>query len=282
MRNFLRICILLLPVISKAQHFELGVNAGVMNYNGNLQSRNITLNQSHFTAGANITYQLSPSVGVQLGFLQGKVSAADAKNSNPKTVPRNLSFYSAITDVSLNLQYTFLANNDDIKIKPYVFAGLGVYHFNPYTYDTLGVKYFLKPLSTEGEGLPEYPNKKPYDLTQLNIPFGFGIKYILNDTWQIGIEFNYRKLFTSYLDDVGGTYPDSAILRKEKGPKAVELSFRGNELNPRLKFPNDKPRATSSSDDAFYSGVLRLIYVFPEKDYYHTRFRGVRCPGDVR
>ncbi len=40
------------------------------------------------------------------------------------------------------------------KFSPFLFVGIAIFHNNPYAYDTLGQKTYLRPLSTEGEGFP--------------------------------------------------------------------------------------------------------------------------------
>ena len=54
--------------------------------------------------------------------------------------------------------------------------------------------------------MAEYPNIRPYKLTQLNIPMGGGLKYFISDRFNLGLEFLYRKTFTDYIDDVSTTY----------------------------------------------------------------------------
>ena len=114
------------------------------------------------------------------------------------------------------------------SLTPYVFGGIALYHFNPYTRDTSGTKYYLKPLSTEGEGFIDGRNN--YNLTQFAIPFGAGVKLSLSDNVNVGFELGYRKLFTDYIDDVSTTYVDQSSLLVNRGSKAVELAYRGGEL----------------------------------------------------
>ena len=87
-----------------------------------------------------------------------KVGASDQFN-NPDLVFRNLSFQSNIIEWNLLGEYTFLGYHQK-KFSPFIFGGIAVFHYDPYAYDTLGQKIYLKPLSTEGEGLPQYPGSK--------------------------------------------------------------------------------------------------------------------------
>jgi len=80
------------------------------------------------------------------------------------------------------------------SFSPYVFAGIAVYHFNPFTFDSTGAKIYLQPLSTEGEGLQQYPNVKQYNLVQMAIPFGAGIKLRITDNVVLAYEISFRQI----------------------------------------------------------------------------------------
>jgi len=171
------------------------------------------------------------------------------------------------------------------RFTPYVFAGVGGYHFNSYTtYDSL--KVYLQPLGTEGQDLPAYPNKKVYALTQFAIPLGIGLKYKISERVQIGVEFCSRFLFTDYLDDVSGTYPDENELFKGRGQLAVNVSYRGDEINPSQPYPSNQNRGNPKQNDNYYTTSLSLIYVFPESvfsgsGYGGKRGKAVNCPKKV-
>ncbi len=114
-----------------------------------------------------------------------------------------------------------MAASDQVReprLRPYVFAGFGVYHFNPQgsLTDANGnvTWYDLKPLRTEGEGMAQYPNRKEYSLTQFNVPMGAGIKYFLSHKTTIGLEVSYRQTFTDYIDDVSTNYIDPKYFDK--------------------------------------------------------------------
>ena len=168
---------------------------------------------------------------------------------------RNLSFRSKIFDWEVTAQYSLFSLNDRWWT-PYVFAGIGIYHFKPYTIDTGGDKIFLKPLSTEGQGFVN--GIKEYKLTQFSLPFGFGAEYSLNEDMRVGIEFGYRKLFTDHLDDVSGHYVDQSALLAARGQKAVDLAYRGDEVG---SGPYPSPvvsRGNTDHKDGYY--YIALTY----------------------
>ena len=138
------------------------------------------------------------------------------------------------------IQYDLYDLDDNHKFT-YVFGGIGIFHFNPYTYYA-GSKIYLQPLGTEGQGIAIYPDRKFYSLAQFENPFGIGFKYKVSPRILVGIEFSSRLLYTDYLDDVSKKYPDQTELLKARGQLSVDLSFRGDEIDPTLLFPSDKIR----------------------------------------
>lgn len=182
----------------------------------------------------------------------GKIEAADKWNrDNLKS--RNLSFTTSIKEAYLGLEVAVLDLSTS-RFTPYIYGGISFFHFNPWTLDNSGTKTYLKPLSTEGQGLSQFPESKPYNLTQHALAFGGGLKFRVTDGFNIGIEFNQRKSFTDYIDDVSGHFVDGTVLQQEKGIKAVELAYRADELpGGRPFFPaHGDQRGTPSEMDWFY------------------------------
>jgi hypothetical protein len=108
------------------------------------------------------------------------------------------------------------------SIDAYLFAGVGGFYFNPQgKYD--GEWYNLRPLSTEGEGLPGGPPE--YSQFAFCIPAGIGAKYLIDPQWSVGMELSTR-LWTStdYIDDTHGNYFSPAEIAEYKGQIAAALS----------------------------------------------------------
>ena len=229
MKNFLLASILLAPLFSSAQRWHLNLFGGFTNYQGDLQEKPLTFEQANGGFGAGLKYDLTPHFALRSGLMYGKTSADDKRNTNAVLMERNLNFESRILEGNLMLEYT-LFDMEAKRFSPYAFAGVAVYHFNPYSYDTLGSKVYLRPLGTEGQGLEIYPDRKPYKLTQMAIPFGGGLKLRVSDNVVIAYEIGLRKLSTDYLDDVSRTYVDENLLLATRGSQAVEMAYRGDEL----------------------------------------------------
>src|ERR1700761_277763 len=228
---------LLFPLLTQAQ-WNVNLYGGFSNYFGDLQERPYTTNQANGSFGAGLQYDLNGHFSVLSNLTYGRVSAADGYSKQANLRARNLNFETKIGEWNLLLEYNLLDLRSH-RLTPYAFAGVAVYHFNPYSYDTLGHKTYLRPLSTEGEGLSQYPGRKPYALTQMAIPFGGGIKFRISDRVVLAYEIGLRKLFTDYLDDVSNTYVSEAALLAAKGSTAVEMAYRGNEIKGGGGYPPD-------------------------------------------
>ncbi|MBC7628881.1 DUF6089 family protein [Ferruginibacter sp.] len=243
-------CLLLLlsVVFTRAQRMLVTTFAGISNYQGDLQDKKFTFNQAHLAAGIGLAYEVTDQLYIMAGFKAGKISGDDKKLN--KNASRNLNFSSPVTEFHAGLEYD-LINLKEQDLTPYLFAGLAIFHFNPSTLDTAGNKVFLQPLGTEGQGF--YHGRKKYNLTQLSIPFGAGVKMALNNNVRISFEIGLRKTFTDYLDDVSTTYADKNLLLLNNGQRAVDMAFRGGELKTGLVYPGaGSIRGNAQSKDWYY------------------------------
>jgi hypothetical protein len=248
-----------------------------------LQGKRIDFTQSKPAVGIGGLYELSNKFLLRAGFTYGNIEGNYVKNTIAKGIEfRNLNFKSTITEFQLGAEYNFF-RLEGKSITPYIFAGIALFHYNPYTYDSAGTKTFLQPLSTEGQGLAAYPDNKVYNLTQFSIPFGAGIKLQLDDNWQIGIEVGLRKTFTDYLDDVSNNYVDYNSLLSAKGSKAVELAYRGDEVLNGTAYPTDgTQRGNPKTNDWYYFSGIRISKQLNNKasrSFNNSKKMG--CPGSV-
>jgi len=273
---------ILFPLLSHAQ-WNVNLYGGFSNYTGDLQSSKYTTSQSNGAFGAGLQYDLNSHFSLLSNLSYGRISAADGYSKQADLRARNLNFESVITEWNLLLEYNVLDLREH-RVTPYFFAGVALFHFNPYAYDTLGRKVYLRPLSTEGEGLAAYPGRKEYALTQFSIPFGGGIKFRVSDRVVVAYEIGMRKTFTDYLDDVSTTYVDQATLLAARGPEAVEMAYRGNELKEGGAYPpNGTMRGHSKYKDWYYMSGLRVTIALNDGAIqFARRHRGVLdCPKRV-
>ncbi len=278
---YLSFMALITAISVNAQNFHLNLFSGVSNYSGDLQDEHFTFSQSNFAGGVGASYDLSTHLAVRAGINFASLSASDKYGRN---AIRNLNFASRLTEVNAGVEY-YITPLGSHSLTPYVFGGIALYHFNPYTRDTSGTKYYLKPLSTEGEGFIN--GKSNYNLTQFAIPFGAGVKLSLSDDVNVGIELGYRKLFTDYIDDVSSNYVDQALLIANRGTKAAELAYRGNELKNGNPYPaGGVVRGSLKKDWYYFAGFTASFRLFSGNGLGSGSGHGHRsqygCPVNVR
>ena len=250
----------LLVVTAMGQRIHVGLFGGLAAYTGDLTDKIYPKKVTNGAIGVTINYELSDQIMIRTGFTYAIVGGADRFSDKADARLRNLAFETSIAEFSAVGEY-YLLNLYDSRVSPYAFAGFAVYHYNPYAYSN-GQKVFLKPLSTEGQGITGYPDRKPYSLTQLAIPFGGGVKFAITEKLRVGAELGLRKLFTDYLDDVSKNYIDPADLLAAKGQLAVTMSYRGGEVTGGSPLYPSKAtqRGSPKSKDYYYFTGIHLTY----------------------
>lgn len=247
MKKFI-VLVSFLPLFTSAQNFYLTGRLGMSNYQGDLKASSISFAQSKLLGSIGARYDFTDHISAR-SFLTLTSLHADDKKGTAAMQDRNLNFKTKIFDWELTGQYNFFSFNEKWWT-PYVFAGIGIFHFKPYTQDVNGGKVYLQPLSTEGQGFT--PGVKNYKLTQFTIPLGFGAEYSLNEDMRVGVEFGYRKLFTDYLDDVSTNYVDQTALFTAKGQTAADYAWRGDEKSGAPYPAAGSIRGNPQNKDAYY------------------------------
>ena len=238
-RYILTISFIALSLSAAAQrHLYVGWQTGGINYQGEMQDISFSFTGMHLSMGGGIFLQLDDHWAVGSEFIRGNLSGRDVEHKGKaNNQARNLSFNTELWELSAQLRYR-LYPGDQIPVVPYGFAGLAIFHIDPWALDVNGVRQMLYPLSTEGQGLPQYPDRKPHRNNRVSIPFGSGLEFRLGRWFRFDVEAMFRKTFTDDIDDVSYDYPDAAVLLAARGANAVGLSYRGDEVpGGSLNFP---------------------------------------------
>lgn len=279
--------------------FEAGLGLGSMFFLGDLGGsagvgktfvKDLDLPLTKMNKGLYFNYYpvewASLRIAGNLGYVEGDDAQAPAKGgAEMDRRERGLSFRSKISEayIAAELYPTwFLEKYDGLKgkLRPYVVGGVGIYHFNPETKDVDGSWVKLAPLKLEGQGFPQYPDSKPYKLTQMNVLMGFGFKYYIKERTYIGLEVLHRKLFTDYVDDVSHDYYIDPIHFDQNLPAADavvarRLYYRGTYTFPAsLPYPEFAERGDPKENDAYFSTILRLGWRINND----ARTKQLKCP----
>ncbi|MFK7978641.1 MAG: DUF6089 family protein [Saprospiraceae bacterium] len=264
-----------------AQTLELGILAGGANYQGDLASSEfkVITQQSNVAIGGFLRYAINESFALKLQVVKTELEGDDANSSFDFLEQRNLRFFSPLLDASLRLEwYPFVANSEYQQvILPYLSLGGSFFTFNPQA-EYLGQIYELRPLNTEGQGLPSFPNRKPYSLYSGSVLTGIGVKFLLNEDLTLGLDISANYTFTDYLDDVSDTYAGYQELAFTYGTISADISYQVDDffdLNQTTPLPGTR-RGNPNLNDLFFIAGITLSYnlVNPER----ASGREMGCP----
>lgn len=270
---------------------ELYITVGTSNFLGDLgggkgagkdySPRDLNFNQSRTAFGVGGRYKLQRAINLAVKFNYLNVRGNDASSKDSIRFNRNLNFKSNIYELSARLEFGYQSSRrggskygirrnygrmKNMTHNLYAFIGVGGFYFNPKGQRATGEWVALKPLHTEGQGLPGGP--KQYSNFSISIPVGAYYKLTINKKWSVGVEFCYRKTFSDYIDDVGGSYYDPNALGAAYGPLAVEMADPNLGLIPGATMPAGDGTPAQRGDlqkDAFMSLELSLGYTFKKQ-----------------
>ena len=180
-RGFFFVACTFIGYSASAQKSEVGFGIGTLNYTGDLARSYNFLNSK---PAATLFYRANVSkvVSLRAAITGGGIGATDKRPIDAFAEQRNASFNLFLMEASTVMEYHFMNWRDEKRIlryTPYLFGGLAIF------------------------GVSGTQNKvSQYSNVQAAIPFGLGVKYILNPKWYLALEFGARKTFFDYLDNV--------------------------------------------------------------------------------
>ena len=272
--------------------FEIGLSLSTMQYEGEIGGRfpfiyndlNNPTSRARPAGGINFGYHLTDFISFRGSITVGSVQAADRllkPEPDPAVVyklTRNLSFRSPIIEAGITTEFyplpvIFKRYGQNLgRFNPYIVAGFNFFRFNPrsiYLDKTGALSWVdLKPLRTEGQGMPIANAPKEYSLNATSIPFGIGIRFNMNENISLALEWLNRTTSTDYLDDVSGRYIDNAEFDKFFGAGTVQA----DQAKQKANFPSwlngvhvngflpTEPRGSLSKfNDFYYTGSIKLF-----------------------
>ncbi len=283
---------------------EFGIGVGPMFFLGDLGGspgvgrgfvKDVDFSLTKLATGVFLSYHPNEWLNFRVALNHGVVEGDDAETTlkggrEISRYNRNLHFKSHIWEAFVAAEVyptVFFERHDDLKgkLRPYGLIGIGGFRFNPKAKDNNGNWVALQPLRTEGQGMAEYPDRKPYSLFQMEIPMGLGIKYYVTDKMYVGLELIHRQLFTDYIDDVSTNYIDPIHFDTYLTPANAALAKQMNNRQLNIN-PGSNPgriegvqRGDPKDNDSFFSTLLKVGIRFNEGDSPNKRARRqLRCP----
>ncbi len=255
---FFTVCLTLAAVFTaKAQlpdqdwkrfRHEFSLGAGASNFLGELGGRDRTgsdflsdleISQTRYVIQGDYRFYLTPKLSLRTSLWYGRVAGNDNLTNEPFRRNRNLHFRSDIFEGALNFEwmfYSFTGAGARYGLRDaggkrmgarfrsygfYAFGGIGGFYFNPKA-NYNGSWIALRPLRTEGQGLPEGPEM--YSRFSMAFPVGGGFRFGFSPRMSLSLELSYHFTLTDYIDDVSGVYYNNAAIRDNFGDAAAHLA----------------------------------------------------------
>jgi len=158
--------------------------------------KDIKIDETRMAFPLFIRYRLDPIYAVRFNSVLGFGNGTDEDSRND----RGRSYKTMLLEFSLQGEYYFLAEERRYKSAA-MFNRRGMLNnymsFGAYGFAGIGGVYSRANVIV--------PDPAPYDKVKNNnigavIPFGIGLKYIIDDRWLINSELGYRISFTDYIE----------------------------------------------------------------------------------
>lgn len=295
------------PVNRSEYAFGLGLSNTLTDIGGAPEDgshflRDVNSRSLRYGGFAGYRKRISRSLSVKGILTVAELFGNDNLSGNIYRLNRNQDFRTVIIEPSVQLEYHLIkpkkASKDSatqsedaidqngpvhrpLRWDIYVFGGFGCFYYNPQgKYNPGGPPpppgmntsewYNLRPLSTEGEGLPGGP--PAYSPFAICLPLGIGIKYTLNSNWSVGVELSDR-LWTStdYIDDTHGTYFNQAEILKYKGPIAAYFADMAKGLVQDQDLTGQE-RGNPKYNDS-YMFMLLCVNYHPSFNFHKSTFK---------
>jgi hypothetical protein len=227
-------------------------------------------------------YKLLKNLNWHSSFNYLLVAGDDKLTTEPYRNNRNLNFKSNVFELATRIEVSLFSNKIGHrygisntmgrrkKSRSYEFIGfigIGGFYFNPKGRNPItGVWTKLEPLHTEGQGLPGGPSK--YKKVAISVPMGVAYRMILSKEWCVGIELNYRKTFTDYIDDVSSVYYDRYALEQAYGSTSLLMADPSLGNIPGATAPDGSGNGAQRGDknkDSFLSIQITVGHFFAPK-----------------
>jgi OmpA-OmpF porin, OOP family len=187
------------PIYKSFNRFYAGINGGGMVTFSNIKEKDYmpTDGELKFGGGAIIGYQISPILGLQGQFIYGDVAGKkdlwlDKSIANRKFNTNVMEFgFNATISLSKWWAPRLKLNK---KLDFYGLVGFGLVAFRSKLY-TLDQGIFITAIGYSSDG-----TTKQARTIEAVYPVGLGVKYKINEKWNIGIETNLRNMNTDKFD----------------------------------------------------------------------------------
>jgi len=251
----------------ESRGFSLGMQFGLSDLWGDVGTKNVidhyTNNKYtdllHYMGGLMLRYTFHPAISARLNLNYGTIFATDewnlqkAKKANTlqddyvQRYARGLDIKDNIFETSLTFEFSPMRlgsyNSRAAKAngQVYLLAGIGYFHFQPYSHYTDPVTKVtswqkIYDLHLEGDGFTNMPGAPAaYSLWQIEIPLGIGYRRDIGEHFNVGVQWEWRMTTFDYLDGVSNKYIDPKYFDLNLSP---DKAYIAKAMYDRTWIPN--------------------------------------------
>lgn len=282
--------------------WSIGMNVGMSDLWGNVGTSSVIshytnskyFNQVAFMGGLFGRYTIHPCLAIRLMMDYGKLYATDQWNYDAaKTATsegadayqrliRNQDAKDNVFESSFLFEFSPFRMNPESKAahrrgQLYIAAGVCYFHYTPYsTVANSNTWVNTYNLDLEGQGWGKgYPPQ--YKLWSYGIPLAIGYRWDVARHLNLGVEWMFRKTFTSYLDGVSGKYVGALAYQEHLSPAAAiiaqevaDKTIYGNYAQV-FSQPAGNLRGNSAFKDCYSTIGITLYYKVAKKtaEWWH-------------
>jgi hypothetical protein len=197
-----------------AQKYEVGFGLGGATYSGDI-IRKLDPSQIGIQGTLFGRRNFDNVWSLRAGVSFARLNAADSvRPIDQVSANRNAFFNGSVLEVSAVMEYHFLDfthPQSQFRYSPYGFFGLGYTFFDG-----------------DGQAFEGDPTAGGYGAGTPVIPFGIGVKYRLNDRWNLALEFGFRATFSDFIDKINSESPAIARFANPDDPSITYGINYGN------------------------------------------------------
>jgi hypothetical protein len=170
--------------------------------------KDIRISETRYSLYTGIRYKIQKDLALKFNLIYGRGIGNDANSKNAEY--RGYSFKTGLLEPSFQLEYSFLSEERRLAVSK-LFNRKGMVNnfslISAYGFAGIGSVFYFPKLDLHGSSpIPNTEFTSGYSKFSLAIPFGLGLKYVVNKSWSIGFEFGRRIVFSDYLDGISTKY----------------------------------------------------------------------------
>lgn len=197
MRLFVVVVILVGAILPRvyAQNLELGLKAGIINYQGDLADGYIVLSETKPSFGIHLRHFINNRASVSFNYWYGNLTGKDANSKSQSLRIRNFSFSSTLQEITVNGEWALT----NVKV-----GGTGLFKASlvPYLSVGAGVAFApgkpKAPVNALEDPFPELGDRDNF----FSLPIIGGLRWNVAPNTIINFEMGSRMIFSDYLDGV--------------------------------------------------------------------------------